>query len=58
MLPAVFEPEAALADGAPLLHADKPDSARIADAQRNLIAEIHGGVGDFDAGIAAGRRQW
>ncbi len=51
VLPAVFEPEAALADGAPLLHADKPDSARIADAQRNLIAEIHGGVGDFDAGI-------
>ncbi|MEU4808416.1 molybdopterin cofactor-binding domain-containing protein [Nocardia fluminea] len=52
VLPAVFEPEAALADGAPLLHADKPDSARIADAGRNLIAEIHGGVGDFDAGIA------
>ncbi|WP_446225391.1 molybdopterin-dependent oxidoreductase [Nocardia sp. IBHARD005] len=52
LLPAVFEPEAALADGAPLLHADKPASARIADAQRNLIAEIHGGVGDFDAGIA------
>ncbi|MFC9875124.1 molybdopterin-dependent oxidoreductase [Nocardia salmonicida] len=51
VLPAVFEPEAALAEGAPLLHADKPDSARIADAQRNLIAEIHGGVGDFDAGI-------
>ncbi|MFC9663177.1 molybdopterin cofactor-binding domain-containing protein [Nocardia sp. NPDC127606] len=50
-LPAVFEPEAALADGAPLLHADKPDSARIADARRNLIAEIHGGVGDVDAGI-------
>ncbi|MFE5477002.1 molybdopterin-dependent oxidoreductase [Nocardia sp. NPDC056541] len=51
VLPAVFEPEAALADGAPVLHADKPDSARIADAQRNLIAEIHGGVGDFEAGI-------
>ncbi|MEU4708696.1 molybdopterin cofactor-binding domain-containing protein [Nocardia salmonicida] len=51
VLPAVFEPEAALADGAPLLHADKPDSARIADARRNLIAEIHGGVGDLDAGI-------
>ncbi|MFD4457239.1 molybdopterin-dependent oxidoreductase [Nocardia sp. NPDC058480] len=52
VLPAVFEPEAALADDAPKLHADKPDSARIADARRNLIAEIHGGVGDFDAGIA------
>ncbi|MGW6623954.1 molybdopterin-dependent oxidoreductase [Nocardia sp. NPDC055002] len=52
VLPAVFEPEAAMADGAPLLHADKPDSARIADARRNLIAEIHGGVGDVEAGIA------
>ncbi|TCK00293.1 molybdopterin-dependent oxidoreductase [Nocardia alba] len=51
VLPAVFDPAAALADGAPLLHADKPDSARIADARRNLIAEIHGGVGDVDAGI-------
>ncbi|MFE3544142.1 molybdopterin-dependent oxidoreductase [Nocardia sp. NPDC059177] len=53
VLPAVFTPEAALADQAPKLHADKPVSARIADAQRNLVAEIHGGVGDFDAGIAA-----
>ncbi|MDO3648808.1 molybdopterin-dependent oxidoreductase [Nocardia mangyaensis] len=51
VLPAVFEPEAALADDAPKLHADKPDSSRIADRDRNLIAEIHGGVGDFDAGI-------
>ncbi|MBC7300190.1 MAG: molybdopterin-dependent oxidoreductase [Nocardia sp.] len=52
VLAAVFEPESALADEAPKLHADKPDSARIADAGRNLVAEIHGGVGDFDAGIA------
>ncbi|MFD6389298.1 xanthine dehydrogenase family protein molybdopterin-binding subunit [Nocardia sp. NPDC060259] len=51
LLPAVFEPEAAVADDAPKLHADKPDSARIADSRRNLVAEIHGGVGDFDGGI-------
>ncbi|MFE1593766.1 molybdopterin-dependent oxidoreductase [Nocardia sp. NPDC058705] len=51
LLPAVFEPEDALADEAPKLHADKPESSRIADAERNLIAEIHGGVGDFDAGV-------
>ncbi|MFD4430255.1 molybdopterin-dependent oxidoreductase [Nocardia sp. NPDC058497] len=50
-LPAVFDPEAALADDAPKLHADKPESARIADRDRNLVAEIHGGVGDFDGGI-------
>ncbi|MEU4598887.1 molybdopterin cofactor-binding domain-containing protein [Nocardia sp. NPDC023988] len=51
VLPAVFEPAEALGDDAPKLHGDKPDSARIADPQRNLIAEIHGGVGDFDRGI-------
>ncbi|KAF0849011.1 molybdopterin-dependent oxidoreductase [Nocardia caishijiensis] len=51
VLPAVFDPAQALADCAPTLHGDKPDTSRIADAQRNLIAEIHGGVGDFDRGI-------
>ncbi|MFD3592704.1 molybdopterin-dependent oxidoreductase [Nocardia sp. NPDC058640] len=51
LLPVVFEPEAALAEGAPKLHGDKPESARIADPERNLIAEIHGGIGDFDAGL-------
>lgn len=51
LLPAVFDPEIALADDAPKLHADKPESARIADSGRNLVAEIHGGVGNFDGGI-------
>lgn len=51
-LPAVFTPEDALAADAPKVHGDKPESARIADPQRNLVAEIHGGVGDFEAGVA------
>ncbi|MFC9964816.1 molybdopterin-dependent oxidoreductase [Nocardia ignorata] len=51
VLPAVFDPAEALGDDAPKLHGDKPGSARIADPQRNLIAEIHGGVGDFDRSI-------
>ncbi|MGS2807111.1 molybdopterin-dependent oxidoreductase [Nocardia sp. MW-W600-9] len=51
LLPAVFEPAEALAEDAPKLHGDKPESARIADRERNLVAEIHGGVGDFAAGI-------
>lgn len=51
LLPAVFDPEIAVADDAPKLHADKPESARIADSGRNLVAEIHGGVGNFDGGI-------
>lgn len=51
VLPAVFTPEEALAPDAPALHGDKPESARIADRSRNLVAEIHGGVGDPAAGI-------
>lgn len=52
-LPAVFDPESARGVGAPLLHADKGSEARIADAGRNVVAELHGTVGDIDAGIAA-----
>ncbi|MFG1790109.1 molybdopterin-dependent oxidoreductase [Nocardia sp. NPDC049149] len=53
VLPAVFDPAAALAPEAPKLHAEKPDSARIADAERNVVAEVHGEVGDVAAGLAA-----
>ncbi|MBF6172959.1 molybdopterin-dependent oxidoreductase [Nocardia blacklockiae] len=51
--PAVFDPVRATAPEAPKLHADKPDSARIADGRRNIVAEVHGGTGDLDAGLAA-----
>jgi putative selenate reductase molybdopterin-binding subunit len=54
-LPAVFEPEAARSPGAPLVHGDKSDASRIADPARNTVAELHGGVGDVEAGIAAAR---
>jgi putative selenate reductase molybdopterin-binding subunit len=54
-LPAVFDPEAARAPGAPLLHDDKGAQARIADTSRNIVAELHGGVGDMPAGVAAAR---
>ncbi|MEV6432710.1 molybdopterin cofactor-binding domain-containing protein [Nocardia sp. NPDC051463] len=53
LLPAVFEPTQALAPRAPKLHGDKPNSARIADARRNLVAEVHGEVGDVAAGLDA-----
>ncbi|MFR9752918.1 molybdopterin-dependent oxidoreductase [Nocardia sp. 004] len=53
ILPAVFEPEEALRADAPKLHGDKPESARIADPDRNVIAELHGEVGDMAAGSAA-----
>lgn len=51
-LPAVFDPEAARRPGAPLLHGEKGPSARIADPSRNIVAELHGGVGDIDTGVA------
>ena len=52
ILPAVLDPEEALKPGAPLVHGDKPASSRIADASRNIVAEVHGGVGDVEAGFA------
>ncbi|MDA2892242.1 molybdopterin-dependent oxidoreductase [Mycolicibacterium sp. BiH015] len=52
-LPAVFDPEEACRPGAPLLHADKGADTRIADAARNLVAEVSGGVGSVADGVAA-----
>jgi CO/xanthine dehydrogenase Mo-binding subunit/aerobic-type carbon monoxide dehydrogenase small subunit (CoxS/CutS family) len=51
LLPAVFDPEEAMRPGAPVVH-DKPNWARIADPQRNIVAELHGHVGDVDRGFA------
>jgi CO/xanthine dehydrogenase Mo-binding subunit/aerobic-type carbon monoxide dehydrogenase small subunit (CoxS/CutS family) len=51
-LPAVFDPDVARSPGAPLVHGDKGADARICDPHRNLVAELHGGVGDVEAGIA------
>ncbi|HVY13891.1 MAG TPA: molybdopterin cofactor-binding domain-containing protein, partial [Rhodopila sp.] len=43
--------EAAKRPGAPVIH-DKPASARIADPSRNIVAELHGHIGDVEAGFA------
>ena len=51
ILPAVFDPEQAMAPGAPVIH-DKGPDARIRNAQRNIAAEVHGGIGDVDKGFA------
>ncbi|GAA0316048.1 molybdopterin cofactor-binding domain-containing protein [Kineococcus aurantiacus] len=54
VLPAVLDPEEALAPGAPAVHGDKDAAtSRIADPQRNLVAQLHGGVGDVEAALAA-----
>ena len=52
ILPAVFDPEEALRDGAPVIH-DLDPSEFLADPGRNLVAEVHGNFGDVEAGFAA-----
>jgi len=50
-LPAVFDPEAAMAPGAPQLHSRTVAVSRIADPVHNLAAELHGDIGDVAAGL-------
>ncbi|MGR4881054.1 molybdopterin-dependent oxidoreductase [Streptomyces sp. LARHCF249] len=51
VLPAVFDPEEAMADGAPQLHRSEDPFVR--DCVHNLLTEIHSHVGDVDMGFAA-----
>jgi putative selenate reductase molybdopterin-binding subunit len=50
VLPAVFDPEQAMADGAPQLHSYDDPFAQ--DKVRNILLELHGQIGDVDAGFA------
>jgi CO/xanthine dehydrogenase Mo-binding subunit len=52
VLPAVFDPDEAMAAGAPLLHGDKTAGSGIARSQRNVAAEVHGDIGDVATGLA------
>jgi CO/xanthine dehydrogenase Mo-binding subunit len=52
VLPAVFDPEQAMAPGAPVLHELGPE-ARIHDPARNILAEIHSHIGVVEEGFAA-----
>ena len=49
-LPAVFDPEEAMAEGAPQLHSYDDPFAH--DKVRNILLELHGEVGDIAAGFA------
>ncbi len=51
VLPAVLDPERAMAQGAPVIH-DEPDATGIKDPARNLAAEIAAQVGDVAKGFA------
>ncbi|GAB2451054.1 CO/xanthine dehydrogenase Mo-binding subunit/aerobic-type carbon monoxide dehydrogenase small subunit (CoxS/CutS family) [Conyzicola lurida] len=52
-LPAVFDPDAARRPGAPLLHAERGPESRISEPGRNVLAQLHGEMGDVDAALAA-----
>lgn len=52
ILPAVFDPEEARRRGTPVLHPDLTELDRVAEASRNLVAELHDGFGgDVDAAL-------
>lgn len=53
VLPAVFDPEEAMAEGAPILHTGKNAVSRISHPERNILREFHGENGDAEAGFAA-----
>ena len=50
VLPAVFDPEEAMAGGAPQLHGS--DDPFVRDPVRNILLELHGEIGDVEAGFA------
>lgn len=50
LLPAVFDPEEAMADGAPQLHTYEDPFAH--DKARNILLELHGEIGNVEAGFA------
>jgi CO/xanthine dehydrogenase Mo-binding subunit len=49
-LTAVFDPEEAMADGAPQLHGSEDPFVR--DPVRNILLELHGEIGNAEAGFA------
>jgi CO/xanthine dehydrogenase Mo-binding subunit len=50
LLPSVFDPEEAMADGAPQLHGS--DDPFVRDPVHNILLELHGEIGDVEAGFA------
>lgn len=52
ILPAVFDPELAMLDGAPILHTGKNATSRISKPEKNILREIHGENGSVAAGFA------
>jgi putative selenate reductase molybdopterin-binding subunit len=54
VLPIVLDPEAALQNGAPVIH-DEDDTEGIFDARHNLVHHVEAAVGDVEAAFAAAK---
>jgi putative selenate reductase molybdopterin-binding subunit len=52
ILPHVVDPAAAIAEGAPVIHAGKTTEHRISNVVRNIAAETHGEFGDVTKALA------
>ncbi|MFE5341088.1 molybdopterin-dependent oxidoreductase [Isoptericola sp. NPDC056578] len=53
VLPALIDPEQAMAPGAPLVHPDlDAATARVSRPGANVVAELHSELGDVEAGLA------
>ncbi|MEV8314717.1 molybdopterin-dependent oxidoreductase [Streptomyces sp. NPDC059900] len=51
-LPHVTDPEEAMREGAPVIHAGKGPEVRIARVENNVAGEVHGEIGCADEGFA------
>lgn len=51
VLPAVFDPEEAMRAGAPAVH-DRGEDDFIRQPERNILLDVHGDIGDVEAGFA------
>jgi putative selenate reductase molybdopterin-binding subunit len=52
VLPAVFDPEEAMQAGAPVIHDKQTADPFVRHPERNVLLDLHGGVGDVGAGFA------
>ena len=52
VLPSVTDPEEAMRPDAPVVHEKDPGTSGIARPRDNVVAELHGEVGDVEAGFA------
>jgi putative selenate reductase molybdopterin-binding subunit len=52
ILPDVIDPAQAISSGAPAIHSDKTREQRVANGQRNIVAETHGEYGDVASALA------